>query len=132
MATEPRLAVDREVVHPGDRLGFEAHPKRDGHLLVLGIDANGETYPCFPQNSQESRSVDAWPEARPLDSAVELDTKKGQERIVALLCSEPLDFEDAGRALKAANESTTVESPLPDLGLDCIQRELRLYKSRDE
>ena len=45
--SQPVHTGDR--VHPGDRFGFRGHARADGWLLIVGIDAANQLYPCFPE-----------------------------------------------------------------------------------
>jgi hypothetical protein len=86
------------TVHPNDTLGFRAQATTSGHLLVLGVDSQGSVYPCHPA-SGASEPFTAGADVKALSSAVTLDGTLGEERIIALLCAEPLSLLDVGASL---------------------------------
>ena len=120
---------DGDGVRPGDRLGFRVASQDAGYLLVFGIDATQATYPCFP--SDAARGAQAWaasPKPVQLDAAIELDATPGQERLVALLCDEPMQLENIAPALRSTAAGLEPWQELPPLDLSCLQRELRVVK----
>ncbi|MCO4743244.1 MAG: hypothetical protein KC912_00555 [Proteobacteria bacterium] len=125
--TESRLAGPDEVVFPDDRVGFSVQPRREGFLIIAGIDAANDPYLCFPQDaSAQARWFESSPEFVALDDAVQLDATLGTERLVALLCDEPVHFDEVAEALEAAGD----EVPAPSLLDGCAQREHRLIKEQ--
>ncbi len=124
--TRSRRVSSGAPVRPGDRVGFAVESDRPGHLLLLGIDARGETYPCYPQ-TPDGRAAALAPSVgpRPLPAAVRLDATPGRERLVALFCPEPFSSADVARTLRAARAA----DPLPVLRPGCTQREVVLVKA---
>jgi hypothetical protein len=95
------------TVHPGDRLGFRVTPRQDGFLYVVGFD-DEDAYPCWPQDADSpAQHVDASGTAMDLDSAIELDARLGTERIVAVLCDEPADFDTVIRTASGSDSRTS-------------------------
>lgn len=120
---------DGDGVRSGDRLGFRVASHGSGHLVVLGIDGAQTPYPCYP--ADPTQSPVAWaasPSPVQLDAAVELDATPGQERIVALLCDNPVGFDALAPQLRTAAMVAEPWGELPDLHPGCLQRELRLHK----
>lgn len=75
-----------EVVHPGDRLKFQVDVPRPGHLMVLGIEADGRAYPCHPADGTDrSREVDAG-KTQVLPGAIRLDDSLGEEWLHLVHC----------------------------------------------
>jgi hypothetical protein len=86
-----RRAGIGEIVHPGDRLGFVAQGREAGHLLIVGTDDRGNTYPCHPQNGVSERVVgddSSW--RYTTRSAVRVDDTLGHEHILGVLCAAPI------------------------------------------
>ncbi len=123
---------DGDGVRASDQLGFRVASQDAGYLLVFGVDSTLRPYPCYPADA--SRGAVAWP-ASPtpvqLDAAVQLDATPGQERIVALLCDEPIDLELVAPTLIQVVTGLESGQDLPPLDLSCLQRELRLHKIQD-
>lgn len=116
---------DGDEVFPGDHLGFRVSSRKDGFLLVAGVDQTGATYSCYPQGDAPSAQPVASSRA-PVDlkTAIQLDNAAGQERIVALRCPESFALSDIAEALARA----PADRPLPPLRDGCAQVELRLPK----
>ena len=120
---------DGDGVRPGDHLGFRVASQEAGYLLVLGIDSTLEPYPCYP--ADPSRGAQAWaasPRPVQLDTAIQLDATPGQERIVALLCDEPVGLDILTPPLRQVSADLQPWQDLPTLDVSCLQRELRLNK----
>lgn len=125
---EAYLVGTGDVVHSGDRVGFRVQSRRPGHLLIVGADDHGNTYLCSPQDTR-GHSVAMFPSDEPitLKDAVRFDDVLGQERIVALFCEEPFDFDSiAGELSELTLEYSG--APLPPVRSGCIQREVSLRK----
>lgn len=115
---DARRAKEGEQVRPGDRLVFQAELPRDGHLLIAGIDAEGEAYLCFPQGGG-GRSAPVARGSAGKEEAVRLDDVLGTEEIVAVFCDAPFDFVSTIARLKA-------DPKAPPEG--CLQRNFTLQK----
>ncbi len=111
--------TDGDAVTAGERLGFRVEAGRAGHLLIVGVDGAGNTYPCHPA-SEVAAGMHA------LESAVRLDATPGQERIAALLCDDPITMDSASATLRAA-----AGGPLTLRG-DCVADEVRLTRAAVE
>ena len=103
---EPGLSI-----YPGDRVGFRVSTKASGHLLIAGMDGQGEPYLCYPQDGEGKSSV-IGPSDQPqtLDQAVELDEVLGTETFVALFCDGPITFEGVSRALQERQDQLSAAS----------------------
>lgn len=96
-----RRLRDGDLIAPGDRLGFSVQNREPGHLMIIGVDSGDESYLCYPQRGGgRSEPVDASSAPRDLDEAIRMDDIPGEERIVAVLCAEPFDFEDLSEAVR--------------------------------
>lgn len=94
-----RVVLDGDVVYPDERLGFRLTSGRGGHAMVVGVDDAGTVYPCWPQPEGVSVLLDPMTEPTTLPTAVRLDDRLGEERIVALACDEPFSFGAVADAL---------------------------------
>jgi len=92
---------DGAALAPGDRVGFVYSLPAPRHLLLLGIDDTGAITRYFPADGHASAALPAGARVQ-LPVAVELDQHRGQERIVALFSTEPLDETNARVALLSA------------------------------
>jgi len=120
---------DGDGVRPGDRLGFRIGSQDDGHLIVLGIDSTMNPYPCYPADPGSGPAPwSSSPDPVQLDAAVELDATPGQERLLALLCGQPVGFDAVAPRLRTAASGAEAWGELPDLYPGCLQRELRVHK----
>lgn len=87
---------DGDAVRAGDRLGFRVQSSRGGWLYVVGQDATGQSYPCYPQPpAAEAARLPAGSGAEPLPAAVALDDTPGEEHLVAIRCDRPFSWEQA-------------------------------------
>ncbi len=120
-----RAVDDGDPVRAGERLGFRVQHAAGGHLLVLGVDGRGETYPCHPQGpAPASEERPPTPRATALDAAVEFDATPGAETIVALLCDGPVRYAEVAPILAAARGET-----VPPLRAGCRQDAVWLRKA---
>lgn len=116
-----------DLAAEGDRIGFRAASRREAALLVLGIDATGAVYPCWPTDGV-ARLVPATVDPVDLEAAVRFDATPGAERIVAVACSEPFDLETIDDAVVDRASSVGPDERLPPLRSGCVQDEIRLEK----
>ena len=92
---QSRQALPGETVHPGDRLGFRVRAKRAGHLLIVGVDATGEQYVCYPQSGGgKSAPLSATEAMNTLGEAIKLDKTLGEERLQAIFCETPFELSE--------------------------------------
>jgi hypothetical protein len=81
-----------EQFAPGDRLRFEVDLPEPGHLMIVGVEADGDTFPCY--TGEGERSVgQVETSKRVLPGAVELDDSRGKEQLHAILCHVPFSFD---------------------------------------
>lgn len=114
-------------VSPGESIRFAVTTRRSGHVKVFGIDQAQAITPYAPLGSgmtQVSRGRDLL-----LDGSIILDETLGPERLVVLLCPDPVDFAAvervAARALRAADGDPR---KVGRLDLPCSQGTLMLEK----
>jgi hypothetical protein len=89
---------DGDALAPGDQLAFEYALDRPRYLLLLGIDDAGAITRYFPADSSGAAPLAATPRAQ-LPVGIELDARKGQERLYALFSAAALDEAEARGAL---------------------------------
>jgi hypothetical protein len=124
--TGARPVATGEAVEAGARVGFRVHPRSSGHLLIVGVDEQGNDYLCFPQKGGGgSASWEASERARAVEEAVRFDAVPGREHLVALYCERPISWEEVKGGLKEAQGGQA----LPALRGDCVQREVILNKA---
>lgn len=127
---ETRAVVDRGVVHPGERIGFQLKVQLDSHVMIVGVDERDSAYLCYPQNNGgDAQAFKGSASAVTLDEAMRLDDVLGQERIVAIMCPEPFQFEAIREPLVAAARQAGAGA-MPRVMPDCLQQEVRLAKER--
>jgi hypothetical protein len=120
--------MNGDVVHEGDRVGFLAHALSPGYLVIVGLDALGRTYPCYPQgNEEQAERVEPSEEPLSLDQAIRFDGVLGQERLVAVFCPEAFEVSAVARALEVASDQPE-DGELPPLKAGCWQRSIVLEK----
>jgi hypothetical protein len=115
-----------DVVHPGDRLGFEVKSTEDGYLLLAGVDSAGQVYPVYPQTDGRAEKVEGTAEKRALEAAIRLDDVGTSERLVAMRCPEGFAFDEAIDALKRQREGD--EADEEDPFAECVYSEVTLKK----
>lgn len=122
-----RPVASGDAVHPGERLGFRVHPRRSGHLLIVGVDDRGQDYLCYPQRQQgHAALVAASASPYSLEEAVRLDEVMGHERLLALFCPEPVSLEQIKPGLLQAVQAGAQD--IPTLKPGCVQSEITLQK----
>lgn len=84
-------------VHAGDRFGFRVHARADGWLLIVGIDAANQLYPCYPEPpanaptaSVEAVAFTRTEVPRALALGMRFDDLLGEERLLGFFCDAPL------------------------------------------
>jgi hypothetical protein len=81
---------DGDALAPGDELAFSYSLDRPKYLLLVGVDDAGEITRYFPADAASDASLAATPRAQ-LPIGIELDERKGDERLYALFSDGPLD-----------------------------------------
>jgi hypothetical protein len=82
-----------EQFQPGDRLRFEVELPQPGQLMIVGVEADGDTFPCYTSESERS-VIQVETTKQVLPGAVELDDSRGKEQLHAILCRTPFSFDD--------------------------------------
>jgi hypothetical protein len=104
---EVRRAGPGEVVSPGDAVRFSISTPVPSYVAVLSVDPAGRAFIYFPEGGRTVR-VPAAPEV-PLPLGTRLDETVGEERLLALFCTAPVELEPVRRTLEQAGEA----APLP-------------------
>lgn len=86
----------------GDQLAFTYSLTQPQHLLLFGIDDAGTITRYFPEPTLAPNTVLPAGFDRQLPVGIELDARRGQERLIALFSAAPLDEARARDALSAA------------------------------
>jgi anti-sigma factor RsiW len=83
-----------EEMDPGDRLRFGIEVPIGGHVMIVGIEADGASYVCFPSNgASRSAPVNAG-RTDALPGAIELDESTGREELHLIHCPRPFTLEE--------------------------------------
>ena len=90
-AGEVRRALPGEAVAPGDAVRFTVTTPAKAHVAVLSLDPEGRASVYFPLGSR-AEAVAAGAELT-LPLGTRLDGTLGEERIVGLFCSSPVELE---------------------------------------
>jgi hypothetical protein len=104
---EVRRAGPGEFVSPGDAVRFSITTPVPSYVAVLSLDPSGRASVYFPEGGRTVR-VPAGPEV-PLPLGTRLDQTVGEERLLALFCTAPVELEPVRRMLEQAGEA----APLP-------------------
>lgn len=121
-----RLGADDEV-SATERLGFRVGTHRGGYIMVVGIDQDASPYLCYPQSDGVARWHEPGP-AADLDEAIRLDGSAGAERVIGLLCKEPITYEEIVDDLVDIATDLDPDDLMPQWIRGCEQQEVRLVK----
>lgn len=115
------------AVHPGERLGFRVRTGVAGRVLVVGVDAAGAVYPCWPADGV---AATLEPRDRPddLPAAVRLDDTPGAERLVAIRCAQPFSVDGIAGTLVDRASSVGPDARLAEIVPGCAQDEVRVER----
>jgi hypothetical protein len=89
---------DGQTLSSGDRLALEYSLDRPRHLLLLGVDDAGAITRYFPAEGARDQLLAATSSAR-LSVGIELDARKGEQRLYGLFTDATLDEAEARGAL---------------------------------
>lgn len=103
---EVRRAGPGEVVSPGDAVRFSITTPVPSYVAVLSVDPAGRAFIYFPEGGRTVR-VPAGPEV-PLPLGTRLDQSIGEERLLALFCTTPVELEPVRRTLEQAGEAAPI------------------------
>lgn len=80
---------DGDRVSPGDRLRFRVTSPRAGYVAIVSVDPAGEASSYLPPATR----LTSLPAGQPVDLAgsAELDDRLGRERLIAVVCADPLE-----------------------------------------
>jgi hypothetical protein len=107
-----------QVLQPGDVLRFTLSSRVSSYAGVWGVDALGRVSPY--QSRAQLAPVPAG-QRQPLPEAAELDESLGQERLIAVVCSQPLPAGEIGAAL-------ALDPSAPRLPAGCASESLVIVK----
>ena len=100
-AGETRALRAGEALSEGDQLAFTYTLPQPQHLLLFGIDDEGTISRYFPEPRLAPTAVLPAGSARQLPVGIQLDARRGRERLVALFSATPLEEARARAALSA-------------------------------
>jgi len=84
----------QQQAHPQDRLRFQVSAP-SGYWMVLGVEANGKIYPCFPSTQADAKAQYFQAVAKHvLPGAIELDSSLGVEGLNFVMCPRPFATHD--------------------------------------
>ena len=104
---EVRRAGPGESVAPGDAVRFAVSTPSPAFVAVLSVDPAGRASIYFPEGPRAAH-VAGGAEV-PLPLGTRLDATTGEERLVGLFCSSPVELEPVRLALQKAPDA----APLP-------------------
>ena len=84
-SSEEVLSGDR--FRPGDRLRFVVDLPRDGHVAIVGVDADGGLYEAWPLGGGAVDTLRSAGRRQVLPGAVSLDDKPGRETLYLVHCA---------------------------------------------
>jgi hypothetical protein len=90
-AGEVRRAGPGETIAPGDAVRFAVTAPAKAYVAVLSLDPKGHGSVYFPLGTRAEAVEPGAEVALPLGTR--LDATVGEERIVGLFCSSPVDLE---------------------------------------
>jgi hypothetical protein len=99
MAQGSRRVRSGSRVEADAHLGFRVRTKKDGHLLVLGIDDADAVYPVFPAQG-DAVEFPASKDGTDLDAAIRFDGNPGTETLMAVFCNNQVAYTLVAYALK--------------------------------
>jgi hypothetical protein len=115
---------DGATLAPGDQLAFTYSLTEPRHLLLLGVDDAGTVTRYFPPAGESGRPLGKTDGAQ-LPVGVELDARRGRERMFALFSQAPFDESAVrlaiARALARAQAGGAGIEALPELDVDAEQ-----------
>lgn len=127
---EVRRLDQNDTVGVGERLGFRLQLHRAGHVMIVGVDQQGHTYLCYPQQGGgRSRAHAVTSEPVTLPQAMRFDDVLGYERVLVIHCPHPFGLEEFEPELRTQARSLTPRDTMPQLIEGCAQRETVLEKT---
>jgi hypothetical protein len=105
--SEVRRAAPGESVAPGDAVRFAVSTPVPAFVAVLSVDPSGRASVYFPEGPRAVQ-VPAGTEV-PLPLGTLLDETTGEERLLGLFCTTPVELEPIRLALQQAQDG----APLP-------------------
>lgn len=94
-----QVAESGDDFMPGDRLRFAVEVPSPSHVMILGIEASGALFSCFPRPSPDPELPSQEVRAQGLTTlagAVALDDQAGDERLFLVTCSRPFRRSEVG------------------------------------
>jgi hypothetical protein len=109
-----------DPVSPGNSIRFAVTTTKPGHLKILGVDQARRVTPYAPLGTT-MREVSVV-RGLLLEGSIILDETLGAERLVAMLCSEPIPFADVERVVtRALSAAAGDPKEIGRLDLPCAQ-----------
>jgi hypothetical protein len=99
-------AVSGDAFRAGDRVRFQVSAPSAGHVLILGVESNGDSYMAFPSTGPEKSQPISEPDAM-LPGAMELDDSPRTEWLHLVYCPQPFS-RDRVKASKQSPDKVTI------------------------
>ena len=91
---EVEIARSGERMQKGDRLRFGIEVPKAGHIMIVGVEAEGSYYVCHPASGSGRSSEVAAGRTEALPGAIELDDSIGRESLHLVHCPEAFTLDD--------------------------------------
>ena len=93
--SETTTLFSGDSARPGDRLSFEVDLPADGFVMVLGVEASGQTYVSYPLAGAAAAPVSGGDD-QTLPGSAELDDSVGNEHLALIWCPAPFTAGELG------------------------------------
>jgi len=117
---EVRRAGPGETVAPGDAVRFAVSTPSPAFVAVLSVDPAGRASVYFPEGPRATQ-VPGGAEV-PLPLGTRLDATTGEERLVGLFCSSPVELEPVRLALQQAPDAARLPTDCQGLRWSFVKR----------
>jgi Domain of unknown function (DUF4384) len=118
--TEVRRAAPGETVSPGDAIRFAVSSPTPAYVAVLSVDPLGQASVYFPQASRAAQ-VPAGTEV-PLPLGTRLDATTGEERLLGLFCTSPVELEPIRIGLEQYQDGVPLPADCQGLRWSFVKR----------
>jgi Domain of unknown function (DUF4384) len=117
---EVRRAGPGESVAPGDAVRFAVSTPTPAFVAVLSLDPAGKASVYFPEGARAAQ-IAAGTEI-PLPLGTRLDASTGEERLLGLFCTAPVELEPIRLALQQHQEGAALPSSCQGLRWSFVKR----------
>ncbi|MGZ6099479.1 MAG: hypothetical protein ACXWLL_13870 [Myxococcaceae bacterium] len=117
---EVRRAGPGESVAPGDAVRFAVSTPSPAFVAVLSLDPAGRASVYFPEGPRAAQ-VPGGAEV-PLPLGTRLDATTGEERLLGLFCTRPVELEPIRLALQQAQDAASLPTDCQGLRWSFVKR----------